>query len=79
MHPDIAINSGGQIGVIMRRGNPMLIEAMNTFTESHKPGTAFGNTVIKRHLGSTRFIERATSSVELNKSDRVIGLLRKYG
>jgi membrane-bound lytic murein transglycosylase MltF len=79
MHPDIAINSGGQIGVIMRRGSPMLMEAINTFTESHKAGTAFGNTVIKRYLGSTRFIERATSPVELDKSDKVIGLFRKYG
>jgi len=55
VHPDIAINSGGQIGVIMRPESPLLKEALNTFIENHKGGTTFGNTIINRYLGSTRF------------------------
>lgn len=79
VHPDIAINTGGQIGVIMRPGSPMLKEALDTFIEGHKGGTAFGNTVIKRYLGSTRFIKRATAPAELGKFDEVIDLFRNYG
>jgi len=79
VHPDITINRGGQIGVTMRPGSPMLKEALNTFIEDHKRGTAFGNTVINRYLGSTRFVKRATSPVELGKFDEVIDLFRKYG
>jgi len=79
VHPDIAINSGGEIGVIMRQDSPMLREAVNTFIEKHKSGTTFGNTVIKRYLGSTRFIRQATSPAELDKFDEVIGQFQKYG
>jgi membrane-bound lytic murein transglycosylase MltF len=79
VHPDIAINSGGEIGVIMRQDSPMLREAVNRFIEEHKGGTTFGNTVIKRYLGSTRFIKQATSPAELDKFDEVIGQFQKYG
>jgi membrane-bound lytic murein transglycosylase MltF len=79
VHPDIAINSGGQIGVIMRPESPLLKEALNTFIENHKGGTTFGNTIINRYLGSTRFIEHATSPAELGRVDKVIDLFRKYG
>jgi membrane-bound lytic murein transglycosylase MltF len=79
VHPDIAINRDGQIGVIMRQGSPLLKETLNTFIEGHKGGTTFGNTVIKRYLGSTRFIKRATSPTELGKFNEVIGLFHEYG
>ena len=79
VHPDITINSGGKIGVIMRPGSPILKETLNKFIEDHKEGTTFGNTVIKRYLGSTKFVKRATSPAELGKFDKVIGLFRKYG
>jgi membrane-bound lytic murein transglycosylase MltF len=79
VHPDIAINSGGEIGVIMRQDNPMLREAVNTFIEKHKSGTTIGNTVIKRYLGSTRFIKQAMSPAELGKFDEVIYQFQKYG
>jgi len=79
VHPDIAINRGGQIGVGMRPDSPMLKEAVNAFIEKHKGGTTFGNTVIKRYLGSTQFIKQATSPAELDKFDEVIAQFRKYG
>jgi len=63
----------------MRQDSPMLREAVNTFIEKHKSGTTFGNTVIKRYLGSTRFIRQATSPAELDKFDEVIGQFQKYG
>jgi len=78
-HPDIAINRGGQIGVLMRRDSPQLRAALNTFIREHKGGTAFGNTVVKRYLGSSRFVKRATAPEELGKFDEVVDLFRKYG
>lgn len=79
LHPDVTVNSGGRYGWMMRRGSPLLQKAINAFIEGHKQGTTFGNTVIKRYLGSTEFVRRATSPAELGKFDRVVDLFRQYG
>jgi membrane-bound lytic murein transglycosylase MltF len=78
-HPDAAVNRGGRYGWMMRRGSPLLQRAINAFIEDHKQGTAFGNTVIKRYLGSTQFVRRATSPAELGKFDEVVDLFRQHG
>jgi membrane-bound lytic murein transglycosylase MltF len=79
LHSDIVINSGGRFGWMMRKGSPMLEETVNAFIKAHKAGTSFGNTVIRRYLGSTRFVKGATSTAELRKFDAVVGVFRRYG
>jgi len=79
LHPNIAINTGGQIGWMMRKESPLLKKTIDEFIESHKQGTSFGNTVIQRYLGSSAFVKRATAQEALQKFDRVDDLFRKYG
>jgi len=78
-HPEIAISSGGQFGWMMRKGSPLLEKAVNAFIEKHRSGTSFGNSVIRRYLGSTKFVKNATSPAEVRKFDALVGLFRKYG
>ncbi len=78
LHPEIVISSGKQFGCMMRKGSPLLKEALNAFIERHRPGTSFGNTVIRRYVGSTRFVKPATSSTEVGKFDAVVDLFRRY-
>lgn len=79
LHPEIVVSSGGQFGWMMRKDSPSLEKTVNTFIESHRSGTSFGNTVIRRYLGSTKFVKDATSPAEVRKFDAVLGLFRKYG
>jgi membrane-bound lytic murein transglycosylase MltF len=64
---------------MMRKGSPLLEKTVNAFIESHRSGTAFGNSVIRRYLGSTTFVKNATSPAEVRKFDAVVGLFRRYG
>jgi len=78
-HPEIVVNSGGQFGWMMRKGSPLLEKAVNAFVESHRSGTSFGNSVVRRYLGSTTFVKNATSPAEVRKFDALVGLFRRYG
>ena len=79
LHPEITINRGGRIAWMMRKESPVLKETINAFIETRKVGTSFGNTLIQRYLGSTEFVQRATSPDALDKFDQVDDLFRKYG
>jgi membrane-bound lytic murein transglycosylase MltF len=79
LHPEILVHSGGQYGWMMRKGSPLLEKAINAFIEGHRSGTSFGNTVIRRYLGSTKFVKGATSPAEVRKFDAVVDLFRRYG
>lgn len=63
--PDLVLNAGGDLGWMFRDDSPKLKEAIDAFVKTHRQGTLIGNTLIKRYLGSTRFIEPATSEAEL--------------
>ncbi|MCB1007888.1 MAG: lytic transglycosylase F, partial [Acidobacteria bacterium] len=75
----VIVNSGGEIAWMMRKGSPQLQAAVDAFAETHGKGSAFGNTIIKKYTGSTRFVKDATSKAELEKFNRMVELFRKYG
>lgn len=79
LHRDLVIHSGGRYAWMMRKGSTALKKAVDAFIADHKAGTSFGNTVIRRYLGSTKFVEGATSTAEIKKFDAVFDLFRRYG
>jgi membrane-bound lytic murein transglycosylase MltF len=78
LHPDIVINAGGEIGWMLRKDSPKLKAEVDAFAKSHGQGTAVGNTLIRRYVGSDKFVKRATSPKEQEKFKAVVDLFRKY-
>lgn len=78
-HEEIVVHRGGDIAWMMRQGSPRLKAAVDAFARSHGKGSAFGNTIVKKYAGSTRFAKPATSAAELAKFERTVGLFRTYG
>jgi membrane-bound lytic murein transglycosylase MltF len=78
LHPDVAISSGGQIAWMIRKDSPLLKTELDQFVKTHGRGTAFGNTVLKRYLGSTQFVKNAASDEEAEKFRNLVELFRKY-
>jgi membrane-bound lytic murein transglycosylase MltF len=76
--PDLAVNSGGELAWAIRPNSPQLKAALDGFLKSHRQGTTFGNTLIKRYVGSTQFVKDARSPAEIKKFQAVIDLFRKY-
>ncbi len=77
--PEIAINTGGAFGWMFRKESPQLKNLINAFVKAHGQGTLFGNTVIKKYTGGTKFIKSATSEEEIVKLRQTADIFRKYG
>ncbi len=60
LHPDVVVHAGGQIAWAVRPGNGRLLESLDAFVAQARKGTLLGNVLLKRYLGSTRWIEHPT-------------------
>jgi membrane-bound lytic murein transglycosylase MltF len=78
-HEGLVVHDGGEIAWMFRKGSPRLKADVDAFARGHGKGSLFGNTIIKRYTGSTRFARPATSPEERKKFERVIELFRTYG
>ncbi|RLA36902.1 MAG: lytic transglycosylase F [Gammaproteobacteria bacterium] len=78
LNPEVAINSDGQFGWMMRKESPLLKAEVDAFAKSHGQGTLFGNVVIKRYADSTRYIRNALRDSERRKFHATLDLFRRY-
>jgi membrane-bound lytic murein transglycosylase MltF len=79
LHKDVAVRTGGEIAVGVRKNNPKLREAVNAWIKKYGPGTAFGNTLDKRYLQSTKYVKSAASEAERKKLLALVKLFQTYG
>ncbi len=78
VHNTVALRTGGNLAVPVRKGSPRLVAELNAFLKKFGLGTAFGNTIEKRYLASTKFVKQATSEAERKKFLELIGFFKKY-
>jgi membrane-bound lytic murein transglycosylase MltF len=77
--PDLPVSTGGEIAWAFRPNSPQLKASLDGFLKTHRQGTTFGNTLLKRYLGpNAKFVTNARSPEELKKFQTVIDLFRKY-
>ena len=75
----VAIKSGGNLAVAVRKDNPKLLQAANNFIKVYGPESMFGKAMDRRYLQSTKYATDATSSEDRKKFAAIIELFRKYG
>jgi membrane-bound lytic murein transglycosylase MltF len=78
LHKDVAVRSGGDIAIGVRKNNPKLREAANLWIKKFGPRTAFGNTMERRYLQDTSYARSATSDAERKKLQALVELFRTY-
>ena len=74
---DVAINRGGEIAWAIRKNSPLLMAELNEFFATTQVGTAFGSTVLRRHLGGRAMPHDARSDIE--RFERIIDSFRLHG
>jgi len=79
LHPHAAVRSNGSIAVAVRKDNPILARAINTWITEYGPRTTFGNVMNKRYLQNAGYAKSATSEAERRKFETLVGLFLKYG
>jgi len=77
-HPGVAVATGGDIGWAFRKDSPRLAEALNAFVKTQKQGTLPGNVLLKKYLGSTKWVKNARSEEDIARFRSMIDLFRKY-
>jgi membrane-bound lytic murein transglycosylase MltF len=50
VHENVALQTGGSLGIAVRKNNPQLLAALNTFMGKYGLGSAFGNQVQRKYL-----------------------------
>jgi membrane-bound lytic murein transglycosylase MltF len=76
---EAAIRTGGTIAVAVRKENPELLQAADTWIEQFGRGTAFGNIIERRYFQNTVYVKRASDEAERKKFQALVELFRKYG
>jgi membrane-bound lytic murein transglycosylase MltF len=78
VHDDMVVRTGGTLAIAVRKNSPQLSSALNTFMDKYGLGTAFGNTIERKYLVSTKYAKNATSEEGRKKFQAVVSLFRKY-
>jgi membrane-bound lytic murein transglycosylase MltF len=76
--PSAALRSNGEIAVGVRKSNPRLLQAVNTWVKEYGPRTAFGNTMERRYLDSTAYVRNAAAESERRKLNQLIAFFKTY-
>ena len=78
VHEEVAVNEGGDVGWLIRKGSPKLKQEIDEFAKGHGQGTQLGNSLIKKYTGSTRFLTDARSAEATKRYLQVVDLFHKY-
>jgi membrane-bound lytic murein transglycosylase MltF len=78
VHDDVAVRTGGNLAVAFRKNSPQVAAGLNAIIDEYGLGTAFGNTMEKRYLQSTKYVKDATSEAERQKFLAMVDLFKKY-
>ena len=78
LHENVAVRSGGNLGIAIRKNNPQLKAALDNFMGKYGLGSAFGNQVQQRYLTNTTYARNASSEAERKKFLAVVQLFRQY-
>jgi len=78
LHPDIVINSGGNIGWAIRKDSPKLKKIVDEFVRKHQKGTLLGNILFKRYLENNQWARNALDPEEQKKFQALADLFEKY-
>jgi membrane-bound lytic murein transglycosylase MltF len=78
VHDSIALHTGGTLAIAVRKNNPHLLSALNTFMGKYGLGTAFGDRIERQYLVNASYAKSAASAQERKKFLALVALFRKY-
>ncbi|HWC75663.1 MAG TPA: lytic transglycosylase F, partial [Gemmatimonadales bacterium] len=78
VHDSIVLRTGGTLAVAVRKNNPQLLAALNTFMGKYGLGTAFGGRIERQYLVNVSYAKSAASAQERKKFLALVALFRKY-
>ena len=78
LHPEVAVNTGGEIAWAFREDSPGLEAAINAFIADSGKGSLLGNILYNRYLGDRRLAEAAVGLGDLAAEDETIDAIFRH-
>jgi membrane-bound lytic murein transglycosylase MltF len=76
--PACVLNDEEQLAWSMRKDSPKLKQTLDAFVRTHRYGTSFGNTLLRRYLQNTRWVTNPTTSAQMRKFKLYVDFFKKY-
>ena len=76
---DLVVHDGGDVAWAIRKGSPLLREAINAFFAEHESGTSFGNTIRRRYFGGQRAVRGALDDDNLARFNGLWNHFQSHG
>jgi membrane-bound lytic murein transglycosylase MltF len=77
--PDLAVRTGGQLAVAVRKDNPKLRARVDEWVKKHGGDNWFNAVIGKKYLQSVKYVKNAAADAERKKFEAVVELFKKYG
>ncbi len=78
VHENLKVKEGNQIGLAVRKDNPGLQKHLGNFLEKTDKRSILGRVLFSRYYENARWINNPTSTIEINKLNQYIELIKKY-
>jgi membrane-bound lytic murein transglycosylase MltF len=79
IHRNVAVRTGGNLAVAIRKNSPRLAAELNGFIAQNGLNSVIGRVLSKRYLQDTKYVTDAASAAERQKFLQMADLFRKYG
>jgi membrane-bound lytic murein transglycosylase MltF len=79
LHPEAAVRTDGELGVMVRKNNPKIKAALDEFLARYSEGSKARNILLQKYLKNTKLVRNATSKEDLARFEATIEFFRKYG
>jgi membrane-bound lytic murein transglycosylase MltF len=78
VHEQAPVNTGGDLGWLIRKNNPLLGKNINEFARTHGQGTLFGNNLMNKYTENGKFLDAALDKESMTRFRGTLGVFRKY-
>ena len=80
LHPCEAcmLSDEEQLAWAMRKDSPNLKQVVDRFAETHREGTSFGNTLLRRYLQNTKWVKNVGTDEPMRRFHQYVEFFKKY-
>jgi len=77
-HPDLVVTRDRALAYAIRKSSPQLKALLDEFVATHREGTSFGNTVLRRYFRDNRWVRGTDATADRRRVLATIGSFRRY-
>jgi membrane-bound lytic murein transglycosylase MltF len=75
---ECVLSNEEQLAWVMRKDSPKLKKFVDEFVDTHREGTSFGNTLLRRYLQNTEWVKNVATDSEMRKFRLYVEFFKKY-